>query len=149
MRIHATPHAALRTISFLLMMTSVLAPETALAQSSPLLRSKAVEADDLLAKAADPAGVRVIVTLRGATSGPDPLVSSSTQQPSTLSSAGPLVDGQVATVEQAQLLATHLGADASKRDRWSTRLIRNSPYIALTVTEIEQGTGRRRACQHP
>jgi len=51
--------------------------------------------------------------------------------------AGPLGDGQVATFEQSELIATHIGTDASKRQRWATRIIPGTPYIAMTVNAAE------------
>ena len=108
------------------------------AQGSSMLRTKAAEADTLAIKAAGPDGVRVIVTLRGATgAAPIPPGTSSTQQPASPATAGPLNDGQLATLEQAQLLLTHLGSDPAKRQRWAPRLILNTPYMAMTVTKDE------------
>jgi hypothetical protein len=126
------------TIRCILISSIFVFPITgALAQGSPTLRSKAIDVDTLVARATDPAGVRVIVTLSGATVADQPIESSSTQIPSSQSSAGPLGDGQVATVEQAQILATHLGTDLAKRQRWSPRLIAKTPYMAMTVTLAE------------
>jgi subtilisin family serine protease len=133
--------AYFRVLSFLFMAMMLAGPMSgaALAQGSPVLRSKAVAVDSLLAKAADPEGVRVIVTLNGVTGGDQilPVESSSTQQVSSPTTSGPLRDGQGATVEQAQIVASHLGADDAKRRRWSPRLIRNTPYMAMTVTQAE------------
>jgi hypothetical protein len=114
-------------------------PRDASAQGSSMLRSKAADADTLAAKAAGPDGVRVIVTLRGATTGGTlgPAGSSSTAQPASPATVGPLKDGQLATLEQAQLLVTHIGSDDAKRRRWSPRLIPNTPYMAMTVTKDE------------
>ena len=61
----------------------VFAITGALAQGSPTLRSKAIDVDTLVARATDPAGVRVIVTLSGATVADQPIESSSTQIPSS------------------------------------------------------------------
>jgi subtilisin family serine protease len=111
-------------------------PLPAFAQGSPALRSKGAAVDTLLAKAATPDGVRVIVTLRGATADPAsaPLPSASTQQPAAPATSGPLGDGQAATGEQAQIITNHVGSDDAKRRRWAPRLIRNTPYMAMTVT---------------
>jgi hypothetical protein len=62
---------------------------------------------------------------------------SASTQPSAAATSGPLGDGQAATVEQAQIIANHLGADATKRQRWAPRLIRNTPYMAMTVSMAE------------
>src|SRR5262245_31209848 len=113
----------------------------ALAQGSPALRSKTAEVDRVIAKANSPGGVRVIVTLRGATpdsaSAPLPSASTSIQQPTAPATSGPLGDGQAATLEQTQIIANHLGTDAAKRQRWAPRLIRNTPYMAMTVSLAE------------
>jgi hypothetical protein len=114
-------------------------PREAFAQGSSLLRSKGVDVDTLLAKAGGPTGVRVMVTLRGATSGTQslPLGSSSTQPPASPAPSGQLTDGLVPTIEQAQLLARHGGTEEAKRQRWAPRLIPNTPYVAMTVTRDE------------
>ena len=87
----------------------VAVPGTVLAQVSDALRTKAAsEAASLLTRA-EQGEVRVIVTLRGATSGSTgSSSSSSTAQPSAAMTAGPLGDGQPATVEQSALIATHI-----------------------------------------
>src|SRR5262249_46598932 len=85
-----------------------------------------------------PAGVRVIVTLSGATrAAPSSLESSSTRRASPADTSGPLRDGQAATAEHAQMLAKYLGTDDTKRQRWSPRLIRGTPYMAMTVNRTE------------
>ena len=125
-------------MAFLAAMLTGPLPGDASAQGSPMLRSKAADADTLVVKAAVPDGVRVIATLRSATAGPSvPPGSSATEQPASPATAGPLRDGQVATVEQAQIVATHIGTDAAKRQRWAPRLIPNTPYMAMTVTKDE------------
>jgi len=135
--LYGSPH--LPGIVFTAAILTCALPGQALAQGSAILRSKAADPDSLLAKAARPGGVRVIVTLRGATSGiqSTPPGSASTQQPAAPDTSGPLRDGQVATVEQAQIVATHIGTDDAKRQRWSPRLIPNTPYMAMTVTKDE------------
>ena len=114
-------------------------PGTALAQMSDALRAKAAsDAPALLAKAVGQGEVRVIVTLSGSTSGSTgPSSSSSTTEPSAAMTAGPLGDGQVATLQQSELIARHIGADASKRQRWATRIIPGTPYVAMTVNAAE------------
>ena len=112
-----------------------------LAQGSPTLRNKTAEVDRIIARAISPGGVRVILTLRGATpdpaAAPAPSTSASTQQPSSPPTSGPLGDGQVATAEQAHNLMNYLGSDTAKRQRWAPRLIRNTPFMAMTVTMPE------------
>jgi hypothetical protein len=111
-----------------------------LAQGSPALQSKGVAVDRLIAKAAAATGVRVIVTLRGATADPGsaPLPSASTRQPAApAATTGPLGDGQTATAEQAQVIANHVGSDDAKRRRWGPRLIHNMPYMAMRVSLSE------------
>jgi hypothetical protein len=111
----------------------------AFAQGSPLLRKKAAEVDRVISKANAPGGVRVIVTLRGATPDPaqQPLPSASALQPSARAVSGPLGDGQPATLEQAAILARHVSSDVTKRQRWAPRLIRDTPYMAMTVDLAE------------
>lgn len=106
---------------------------------SPVLRAKVADVDALAAKAIAQGYVRVIVTLKGATVGSYflPLPSSSTKQPSAPNTGGLLGDGQSATVEQEQIILTHLGADEAKRRRWSPQLIRSSPYMGVTVNFAE------------
>jgi hypothetical protein len=111
---------------------------TAIAQTLPEVRTKAADADDLINKASRPTGVRIILTLASATPGPDVrLPSASIHQPMSRDTSGPLRDGQVATVEQTQLLERHLGADDAKRQRWSPRLSRGTQYMAITVNLAE------------
>jgi hypothetical protein len=111
--------------------------DPAFGQGSPALRSKAVNVDNLIAKAGTPDGVRVILTLRGATpdpaSAPLPSASASVSVPQPPATSGPLGDGQPATLEQVGILARHLGNDVFTRQRWATRLIYNAPYMAMTV----------------
>jgi hypothetical protein len=104
---------------------------SALGQGSPVLRSKAAEPDRLIAKASRPGGIRVILTLRGATplSPPQNSPSASTQQPSAPVSPDP----QPGTVEQAAIVAKYVGNDPEKRRRWAPRLIPGTPYMAVTV----------------
>ena len=132
-------------ITSILAATAISSP--ALAQDMTALRSKAVDVNGLLAKAAAPAGVRVIVTLSGTTADQSALPSAAVRQTSQQqqlqqqqSTSGPLRDGQAATAEQAQILATHIGNDDGKRQRWSPRLVRNTPYMAMTVTQSELAT---------
>jgi hypothetical protein len=105
-----------------LVATTILAgafPETALAQGSAALRSKSAEADILFAKAGLPDGVRVIVTLKSATKSSQSLPSASTRGSTVVDRSGPLQDGQVATVEQLRIIARHIGANNTKRQRWA------------------------------
>src|SRR5262249_4977001 len=134
-------HAYFRFLNYFVMaaMFASAVSGAALAQGSPTLRSKAASADALPAKATRAGSVRVILTLTGASRGAQsfPPKSSSTRQPSSPDRRGPLGDGQAATVEQERILSTHVGDDETKRQRWSPRLIRNSPYMAVTVTQAE------------
>jgi hypothetical protein len=111
------------------------------AQGSAILRAKAADVDALLARSAGPDGVRVIVTLAGATAGaPTAPPDSSTQAPSTpdpSAAPGAPPPGTIATVEQAQVLATHVGSDDTRRRRRAPRLIPGTPYMAMTVTTAE------------
>src|SRR5262245_48905543 len=112
---------------------------SALAQGTPALRSKGIDVDTLLTKAAGANGVRVIVTLSGATAGAQTLSlpSASAAQDAAPATAGLLRDGQSATAEQAQVLVTHVNGDEAKRQRWAPRLIRNAPYMAVTLSRPE------------
>src|SRR5262245_61571630 len=85
----------------------------AVAQPSQKLKSKAADAEALVLKAGRPGGVRVVITLNGATPGPDtlPLPSPFVETPAERSTAGPMGDGQSATVEQARIIARYLGSD--------------------------------------
>src|SRR5262245_58285908 len=98
---------------------------SALAQGTHALHGKGINADKLLAKAASPNGVRVIVTLSGATVGAQSLSlpSASAAGDAAPATAGLLRDGQSATAEQAQVIVTHVNGDESKRQRWAPRLI--------------------------
>lgn len=109
------------------------------AQLASAVRSKVANADALLEKARRPEGVRVIVTLRGSTPTPESrtVPSSSLSKGSIEERSGPLADGQAATVEQLELLNKHMASDAGKRQRWSARLVRNTPYLAITVNSAE------------
>jgi subtilisin family serine protease len=139
MRVPPTCFCYLCLCTVLSIVAILAGASSAAAQGSPTLRSKAADAETLVAKAARPEGVRIIVTLRGATTGPDtlPLPSASADAPAALSYAGPLRDGQSATVEQSRILATHLGSDDARRQRWSPRFIPDTPYMAMTVDLAE------------
>lgn len=106
------------------------------AQVSAPLRSKAVRADALVAKA-DSGPVRVILTLSGNTATTSSLssTSASTMAPAGGSGLGPLGDGQRATVEQTRVVANHITTGI--RARSNPRLIVNSRYMAATVTRSE------------
>ena len=133
----AHPHCMFLVKIFILAMFGfvVCLVGPAFAQISSTLRSKATDVDSLVAKASRGDGVRVIVTLRSATPTPESrlLPSTSIQKSPTPDTSGPLGDGQSATVEQLQVLDRYLGVDATKRQRWSPRLIRDTPYLAITV----------------
>jgi hypothetical protein len=96
--------------------------------------AKIVDAQVLLNTASAPDGVRVIVTLTGAST------SAAAPPPASATSAGATGAQNVqsiATSEQSAVLGRHVGANAAKAGRWAIRVIPNSPYMAMTVNQSE------------
>lgn len=137
----ALRRARMMTLCFLFLLAAGMAGGAAGQATGPSesLRAKAQEVEMLLAKAARPEGVRVIVTLNAASSTPETrsLPSATIDAPASVERSGPLQDGQQATVEQEQLLKKYVGADKGKRSRWAPRLVRDTPYLAVTVNAAE------------